>query len=167
MNLSWLLAAHVNGWGAESILNAYEAERLPITEQVLRFPMNYAGRAIRERNNLPEWIEDDASEGADARGEIGRAAYRLNVQQFAYAGLNYGYFYDESPIIEYDEESQPPYTMHDYTPSSVPGCRLPHFWLEDGRSLYDVLGDDYTLLRFNRRVDVSTLVQAAPAKAYR
>ena len=34
-NLAWLLAARLNGWGGPSILDAYEAERLPeITEQV-------------------------------------------------------------------------------------------------------------------------------------
>jgi len=30
MNLSWLLAAHLNGWAVEGILDAYEAERQPI-----------------------------------------------------------------------------------------------------------------------------------------
>ena len=31
---------------AEAILNAYERERLPITEQVSRFPMNAVGQPI-------------------------------------------------------------------------------------------------------------------------
>ena len=31
---AWLLAARLNGWGADGILDAYERERLPITEQV-------------------------------------------------------------------------------------------------------------------------------------
>jgi hypothetical protein len=43
----------------------------------------------------------------------------------------------------------------------VPGCRTPHLWLDDGRSLYDAVGADYTLLRFDRRVDVGALVEAA------
>ena len=51
--------------------------------------------------------------------------------------------------------------MHDYEPSTVPGCRTPHFWLSDGRSLYDALGPDYTLLRFDPEVDVSALTDAA------
>jgi len=51
--------------------------------------------------------------------------------------------------------------MFDYTPSSVPGCRTPHFWLKDGRSLYDALGLDFTLLRFDPSVDVSGLMRAA------
>jgi 2-polyprenyl-6-methoxyphenol hydroxylase-like FAD-dependent oxidoreductase len=42
MNLSWLLAAHLNGWAPSGILDAYEAERWPITSQVSRFAMSHA-----------------------------------------------------------------------------------------------------------------------------
>jgi hypothetical protein len=45
----------------------------------------------------------------------------------------------------------------------VPGCRAPHFWLADGRSLYDAFGQGYTLLRFDRSVDVRPLERAAAA----
>jgi len=83
------------------------------------------------------------------------------VQQFACAGLNYGYFYERSPIIAYDDEQAPGYSMYDYSPASVPGCRTPHFWLRGGRSVYDALAPGYTLLRFDRRVDVSGLTAAA------
>jgi hypothetical protein len=92
---------------------------------------------------------------------VGRAAYALHVQQFACAGLNYGYFYDASPLIVYDGEAPPSYTMADYTPSTVPGCRTPHLWLADGRSLYDALGPGYTLLRFTPDLEVSDLLAAA------
>ncbi|HXA92939.1 MAG TPA: FAD-dependent oxidoreductase [Steroidobacteraceae bacterium] len=161
MNLSWLLAAHLRGWAPETILAAYEAERMPITEQVSRFAMGHAEGVIRERTHLPPELEDDTPAGARARAEIGRAAYALNVQQFACAGLNFGYFYERSPLIAYDGEPPPPYTMADYTPSSVPGCRTPHLWLADGRSLYDALGADYTLLRFETQLDTSALEAAA------
>ncbi|HEX5325388.1 MAG TPA: hypothetical protein VFW75_01845, partial [Acetobacteraceae bacterium] len=46
-------------------------------------------------------------------------------------------------------------------PSTVPGCRTPHLWLRDGRSLYDALGPDFTLLRLHRGADVDPLVAAA------
>jgi len=51
--------------------------------------------------------------------------------------------------------------MGGFTPSTVPGCRAPHFRLADGTSLYDAFGSDYTLLRFDPRVDVAPLVAAA------
>ena len=53
MNLSWLLAAHLNGWAPPSILDAYEAERWPITSQVSRFAMSHAEAEIRRRGAVP------------------------------------------------------------------------------------------------------------------
>jgi 2-polyprenyl-6-methoxyphenol hydroxylase-like FAD-dependent oxidoreductase len=164
MNLSWLLAAHLKGWAPQALLAAYEAERMPITAQVSRFAMRHAEGVIRERTQLPPELEEDSPAGARARMEVGRAAYALNVQQFACAGLNFGYFYEHSPLIVYDGESAPAYTMFDYTPSTVPGCRTPHLWLADGRSLYDALGPDYTLLRFDPQLDASALETAARAR---
>ena len=161
MNLSWMLAAHLAGWAPQTILGAHEMERQPITEQVSRLAMKHAEGAIRERTNVPPDLEQNSLAGEASRRRIGEDAYRLHVQQFACAGLNYGYFYDRSPIIAYDEEQAPSYSMHEYTPSSVPGCRLPHFWLRDGRSLYDAVGSDHALLRFNAKVDVSAVISAA------
>ena len=44
-----LLAAHLKGWAPLSILDAYEAERWPITSQVSRFAMSHAEAEIRRR----------------------------------------------------------------------------------------------------------------------
>ena len=68
------------------------------------------------------------------------------MPQFAAAGLNFGYSYGASPIIRYDGETAPGYTMGAYTPSTVPGCRAPHFCLADGASVYDRLSTGYTAI---------------------
>lgn len=160
-NLAWLLAAHLSGWGEAEILDAYEAERLPITEQVSYFAMNHAHEMAKQRITVPQEIEAEGAEGVAARAAVGKAAYDLNVQQYCCAGLNFGYYYDKSPLIIYDDESPPPYGMADFVPSTVPGCRLPHFWLSDRRSLYDALAPDHTLLRFDPSVEVGGLLNAA------
>jgi FAD binding domain len=160
-NLSWMLAAHLNGWAPDSILDAYEAERWPITSQVSRFAMSHAEAEIRRRGAVPETIEDATAEGERVRREIGQLTYEINVQQYACAGLNFGTYYDRSPIIAYDGATPPAYTMSSYTPSSVPGCRTPHFWCADGVSLYDSMGPEFTLLRFDPTIDVEPLVRAA------
>ncbi|HEX2547358.1 MAG TPA: FAD-dependent oxidoreductase [Ramlibacter sp.] len=164
LNLSWLLAARVQGWGDERILDAYEAERQPITMQVSNFAMDHAAKMIKARRAVPANIEAADDEGRKAREEVGREAYELNVQQFCCAGLNFGYYYEHSPIIASDGEPPPAYTMGDFTPSTAPGCRAPHFWLADGRSLYDAFGQGYTLLRFDAAADVSPLLAAAGAR---
>ncbi len=164
MNLSWLLAAHLNGWAPSGILDAYEAERWPITSQVSRFAMSHAEAEIRRRGAVPDEIEKPGAEGELARREVGQLAYEINVQQYACAGLNFGTYYDRSPIIAYDGAEHPSYTMDSYTPSTVPGCRTPHLWCEDGKSLYDAMGPEFTLLRPDATVDVAALQAAARSR---
>jgi 2-polyprenyl-6-methoxyphenol hydroxylase-like FAD-dependent oxidoreductase len=162
-NLAWLLAGRIRGWATDAALDAYEAERQPITDQVSHFAMNHAVAMQRHRNHVPPDIEDDSAEGEATRAALGRQLYELNVKQYCCGGLNFGYFYDRSHLIAYDGETHPEYGMDSFTPSTVPGCRTPHFWLPDGRSLYDVMGDDYALLRFDPALDVAPLARAADA----
>lgn len=164
MNLAWLLAGTIAGWGGPRLLDGYEAERLPITEQVSHFAMNHALAAIAHRRAVPSAIEESSPEGEAARAALGRSVYDLNVQQYCCGGLNYGYFYDRSPLIAYDGETAPGFTMSEFTPSTVPGCRTPHFWRRNGRSAYDDLGPWYTLLRFDPSIEVGPLVSAAAAQ---
>jgi 2-polyprenyl-6-methoxyphenol hydroxylase-like FAD-dependent oxidoreductase len=164
MNLSWLLAAHLNGWAPAAILDAYEAERWPITSQVSRFAMSHAEAEIKRRGAVPDEIEETGPRGEAVRREVGRLTYEINVQQYACAGLNFGAYYDASPIIAYDGAAQPSYTMNSYTASTVPGCRTPHFFRDDGSSLYDAMGPEFTLLRFDPDLDVTSMIEAADAR---
>jgi 2-polyprenyl-6-methoxyphenol hydroxylase-like FAD-dependent oxidoreductase len=164
-NLAWLLAATLKGWAAPTILDAYERERLPITDQVSRFAMDIALKVIKHRRSTPPEVEFAGPEGDGARARIGKEAYDLNVQQYCCGGLNFGYFYDSSPIIAYDGEPAPAYTMSEFTPSTVPGCRMPHIWLSGHRSLYDSLGSDYTLVRSDPTINVSGLVDGATRRS--
>jgi hypothetical protein len=160
-NLAWMLAAHLRGWAPESILDAHEAERLPITEQVSHFAMSHAIDMAKQRRAVPDDIEAPGPDAERKRAEVGQAAYDLNVQQYCCGGLNFGYYYDRSPIIAYDGAPHPGYSMYEFTASTVPGCRTPHFWLGDGRSLYDAIGDGFSLLRFDSTIDVSGIESAA------
>jgi 2-polyprenyl-6-methoxyphenol hydroxylase-like FAD-dependent oxidoreductase len=164
-NLAWLLAAHLNGWAPAAILDAYEAERRPITEQVSRFAMSHAEAEIRRRGAIPPTIEDAGADGARVRAEVGELTYAINVQQYACAGLNFGPYYERSPIVAYDGADFPVYTMASYTPSTVPGCRTPHTWLPGERSLYDALGPEFTLLRLDPSLDASAMIDAAKRRS--
>ncbi|GLJ62280.1 monooxygenase [Microbacterium barkeri] len=159
LNLTWSLAAVLDGWAGVRMLDAYQAERLPITDQVSRFAMGHQRKVALSR--IPAHLEAHTEEGARERAALGQAAYELNVQQFAAEGLNYGYVYDRSPIISYDGEAAPSYSMGDYTPSTVPGTRAPHFWLADDVSLYDELGLGYTLLALGDTAAAEPLMAAA------
>jgi 2-polyprenyl-6-methoxyphenol hydroxylase-like FAD-dependent oxidoreductase len=145
-NLAWHLAAQFEGWATPQALDAYERERHPITEQVSHFAMNHAHAMSQRRRAIPDDIEDDGPAGEASRRSFGQDLYELNVQQYCCAGLNFGYYYNDSPLMMYDDEAAPDYSMGSFTPSTVPGCRAPHLWLAQDKSLLDALGSGYTLL---------------------
>lgn len=163
-DLAWMLAAHLTGWAPEGILDAYERERRPVNDSVSRYVVEAAANRAKNRAAVTAGIERPDAAGDDLRRQAGEQLYKLALNQYCCGGLNFGYYYDESPIIWHDGASCPPYTMYEFTPSTVPGCRTPHIWLEDGRSLYDVLGDNYTLLCLERGLDLSGIEAAAASR---
>src|SRR5262249_46818979 len=88
-------------------------------------------------------------------------AYDLYVQQQCCGGLNFGYFYAGSPVIAYDGEPHPSYSMGRFASSSVPGCRAPHVWLAPCRSLYDSAGGGVALLCFDASAATGGIIGAA------
>lgn len=115
--------------------------------------MNHAHAMTKARGAISPQIDAEGPEADAYRASVARSTYDLNVQQYCCAGLNFVYYYERSPLIIYDDESAPPYSMGDFTASTAPGARLPHFLLGGGRSVYDAVGRDYTLLRFDTGVD--------------
>lgn len=161
-NLSWMLAGVLNGWAEPALLDAYSAERQPITEQVSQFAFNMSKENSDQRREISSDIERQDEVGQATRAAVGKEAFDLYLQQQCCGGLNFGYFYAGSPAIAYDDEPHPAYSMGHFTSSSIPGCRAPHFWLNEGRcSLYDALGDGFGLLRFDSSVSISGIVDAA------
>jgi hypothetical protein len=150
MNLSWKFAGVMNGWAEPAILDAYELERQPVTEQVSRYAMNTSFTRESLGSSLPHNLEEFGPEGDAVRARIGKSAYEQNVGQFCCGGLNFGYFYKNSPIIAYDGEEAPDYTIYDFVQSTVPGCRTPHVWL---RSMFTSFG------YFNDRQDDRTVLE--------
>ncbi|WP_439890820.1 FAD-dependent monooxygenase [Ralstonia sp. 25C] len=164
VNIAWLLANVLQGWADAAMLDAYEAERQPITEQVSRHAMESMLKTIETlgKGTAPKALSSRYNPaGIAMRKVMGAKLYKLNVPQFAPEGLNFGYYYERSPIVAYDGEKAPEYTMGSITPSTVPGCRMPHFWIAPDVSVYDKLGQAYTLLRFDPSVNVEALFAAA------
>lgn len=146
-NLSWKLAAMVQGWGGPNLLESYEAERLPIAIR-----NTGAARALAKSVGdvgVSAEMEDDSEAGARARREIG-AHLSTFGDEFGSIGVQLGARYDGSNIIKGDE-APPVDDFAHYTPSAVPGGRAPHAWIGSGRgegdSLFDKLGLGFTLLR--------------------
>jgi hypothetical protein len=96
-------------------------------------------------------IEDDTLAGAAAREQAGAYLEAHARAEFNIPGITLGGRYDGSPIIVADGTAPPPDTVNTYVPTACPGGRAPHLWLGHGRSLYDALGFEWTLLRLGRQ----------------
>ena len=124
VNIGWKLAAVLRGWAPPALLGSYESERRPIAEQTIAIA----------RENMRSLPVDFARhpDGSD----VAAAIQQTKDSEFHSLGLVLGYSYSAS-------------TANDpvrYTPSSDPGGRLPHAKYDDGRSLFDALGPEFTLL---------------------
>ena len=164
VSIAWLIANVLEGWADPAMLDAYEAERQPITEQVSRLAMQSMVDTVDAlgKGPVPAALASRYNPaGIAMRKLMGSKLHKLNVPQFAPEGLNFGYYYEGSPVIAYDGEPAPGYSMGHAVPSTVPGCRMPHFWLSPDDSVYDHLGPVYTLLRFDPNVAVDALLAAA------
>ena len=95
---------------------------------------------------IPAHIEEDTPQG-DADRAAFHAEAELFREEFASLGIQLGARYDGSPIISGDGSVPPPDDPKIYIPSSVPGGRLPHWWIDERESLFDRMGKGFTLLR--------------------
>ena len=157
-NLGWKLAALCQGWGGPALGASYEAERRPVALRNTRF-----ARAMAEsigRIALPAELEDGGEAGEAARAALGERLARHAATEFDIPGIQLGVFYSNTPIVV-SEGAPPPDHWHRYTPSASPGARAPHLWLEEGVSIFDRFGRDFTLLRFDAAIDTRPLEAAA------
>ncbi|MDX3907631.1 MAG: FAD-dependent oxidoreductase [Pigmentiphaga sp.] len=152
VTLSWKLAAHLEGWGGPALFDAYDNERRPIAKRITAFStMN-----LQTMKQVPTSAKlfDDSAEGAEARAMAGRALAEGLKQEWFSMNIHLGNRYTSSPVIVYSEPEDPAAieaefndAIH-YRPTSRPGCRAPHAWLEDGRSTLDLFGRQFVLLSF-------------------
>ena len=160
-NLAWKLAALVQGWGGANLLLSYQIERKPIAER-----NTLAARELtKELAKMPptDAIEEDSPAGESQRREVSAHVVTMG-EEYASIGVQLGARYDGSPIIA-GNGAPPADDYVNYTPSSVPGGRAPHYWLGQGRgygdSLFDHLGLGFTLLRLGDRAPDGASMQEA------
>ena len=146
IDLSWKLAATLQGWGGAAILESYEAERRPVGLRN-RDAAGWAaeGLGLWRKAIRPE-IRDASSDGQANRLEVGRLAMLHHRRVHDMVGVELGYSYAGSDFIAHERINPAQWETVAYEPHTRPGVRIPHIWLKDGRAVQDVLGRDFTLL---------------------
>jgi 2-polyprenyl-6-methoxyphenol hydroxylase-like FAD-dependent oxidoreductase len=147
VDIGWKLAAVLDGWGGQSLLESYTLERKPIA----MINVNEAAEMRASFDNQTPFspaIEEDNEEGKQIRAKARAAILRTRAKEFQHdsAGIELGYRYENSPICVGDGTPAPELDHGLYVPSTRPGARAPHVWLQDGRSTLDLFGKGFTLL---------------------
>lgn len=147
VDVAWKLAAVLEGWAAEPLLDTYEAERRPVAEYVIETSTRNLG--VLSSDLVREGVDDDGPDGDAVRATLANEIDLAKRAEFYSLGLVLGYTYSHSPAVlgaGAGQDSHQPDQGWLYVPSFDAGSRLPHTWLPDGRSLFDLLGPGFTLL---------------------
>jgi 2-polyprenyl-6-methoxyphenol hydroxylase-like FAD-dependent oxidoreductase len=160
VDLSWKLAATLEGWGGEGLLDSYGIERQPIgTRNVTEASGN-----LRRMLSVPPHPDllDDTPQGAATRAKVGREFSETMRREWFTLGAHLGYRYENSPVCWPDGTAAPPDDPRAYVPTARPGHRAPHAFLADGRSTLDLFGRGFTLIGFGvDAAEAAPLLEAA------
>ncbi|MEI6300163.1 MAG: FAD-dependent monooxygenase [Betaproteobacteria bacterium] len=146
-DLSWKLAATLQGWGGPKLLCSYEIERRQVGERNIG-ASRYANLGRRKWRSM--WrpnIREQSPAGQQSRDILKMVANVEQRKTNEMVGAELGYRYVDSPVIM-DIPGGPEHLFREYQPSTWPGARLPHVWLDDGTAMQDRIPvEGYTLLR--------------------
>ena len=146
-NLAWKLALVLNGTAPETLLQTYERERQPVGARVAEWALNgFRMRSLidaaiglapgqTEQNRAAfERLYSDTPGGATARAILAEAMHIQRIGPQAH-DMEIGYAYETGALAP---DGTPPPARDPmagiYHPTTRPGSRLPHAWLEhDGQ----------------------------------
>ena len=164
IDLSWKLAAALAGWGGPNLLASYDIERRQVGKRNVG-ASRYATLGRRQWRAMwrPD-IRDNTPAGAATRQNLSAVAGVEQRKSNEMIGAELGYRYVDSPII-CNVPGGPEHLFRDYRPTTWPGARLPHVWLDDGAPMQDRIPDGYTILKLGRtKADVGGLERAIHAR---
>jgi 2,4-dichlorophenol 6-monooxygenase len=144
-NLAWKLALVLRGAAGPSLLDTYDDERAPVGRQVVE----RANQSIAEFGAILEALgltdptdaeqmraniearKDDTPEAADQRERL-RRALQLKNYEFNAHGVEFNQRYRSAAVVP-DGTEAPSFDRDPqlyYHPTTWPGSRLPHCWVE-------------------------------------
>lgn len=154
IDLSWKLAAVLNGHGGDALLDSYFIERQPIAKRITEF--STGNLTLMKQVPSSPLIEEASKAGEEVRRQVGHAMSEGLKREWFSMNMHLGNRYMNSPVCIYDEVETPESQMAEfvdavnYKPSSRIGARAPHVWLDSKTSTLDLLGRDFVLFCFGQ-----------------
>ena len=162
VDLGWKLAAILDGWGGDHLLESYVSERRPVAiANNLAATKNF--KKLVDVPAGPAIFKDD-DEGRELRARAREVIETNNYhEEYDQEGITVGYRYDKSPICVDDGTPIPPSTVTEYNPTTRPGARAPHAWIDDGHSTLDLFGRGFVLMQLKEGAEAPQLLAALEA----
>lgn len=151
VDLGWKLAARLGGWGGETLLNSYEAERRPVA--LFNREMCFKLLEVWRRFNV---LTVEGASREQLAGFLRQESYQIDN-----IGIHFGYRYSDSPVVWHEEGTPPPWEWRRITPTTWPGGRPPSLRLANGESLFTAFGEGFTLADFTAEQSGTSLVAEA------
>jgi FAD-dependent monooxygenase len=171
IDLGWRLAAIIKGYGDTLILTAYSIERRPMMIRALVRSHRHLFEHVKLSHifNSRQDLQVPSLDAPTIQGEALRQKVHAFLQNSAPEtrdrGIEFDCRYYYSPIICQDHSVEPAWEVGRYTPSTRPGSRAPHVFLEDGEtSIYDLFGSEFTLVQFEESVEDSKACKGAKSE---
>ncbi len=156
-NLGWKLAATLQGWGGEALLDSYDAERRPVFASTAR---DFIARAIDIDRDFLRAHDPDRDRPAFEQAWNARSSGAVGEVQ------SFEPHYEGSPVVQPapDAKAGACSAVGSHSFQARAGHHLAPAALTDGRNVFEALGTGFTLLAFGARdEDVDALADAAKA----
>lgn len=151
-NLGWKLAAVLQGWGGEMLLDSYDAERRPVFASTAR---DFIENFIEQDRAFLQSYDPERDRAAFEAAWAARSEMKADVQA-------YEPNYEGSPIV-----LGPPggicSAVGNHMFKARPGHHLAPQELSSGRNLYEELGEGFTLVALDADASDLAAFQAAAA----
>ena len=145
-DLAWKLAGVLRGWGGEGLLDSYATERRTVGARAVGASRKASTARRGWRAMWRPEITEETPAGEAARSRLAEVADREQRWSNDLLGIELGYRYEGSDLVVAEPGRGPDLESFDYVPTTWPGARLPHLWLDDGSAIQDRLGHCYTML---------------------
>ncbi|MEW5424395.1 FAD-dependent monooxygenase [Amorphus sp. 3PC139-8] len=152
-NLGWKLAARLQGWGGEALLESYHAERQPVFASTAR---DFIENFINEDREFLEAYDPEKDRAAFEAAWADRAKGTAEVHAFEPN-------YEGSPVV-FGPEGGVCSAVGSHTFKALAGHHLAPQELSSGRNLYQELGTGFTLLALDAEAADIAAFEALAAK---
>ncbi|RDG38283.1 FAD-dependent monooxygenase [Streptomyces corynorhini] len=166
-DLSWKLAATLEGWAGRGLLDTYETERRPIALESLEEANVNLRRTLRRE--VPPEIHLDGPVGERARAEMAKRLESSGARrEFDAPEIHFRQRYRSPAVIEDPGANRRPDGPGGpdagWRPGSEPGLRAAHAWWDATTSTLDLFGRGFVLLRFAEHGELAPVERAFAEK---